>query len=334
MIANVDRPVLITGATGFLGSRLAHFLVGSGKRVRVLARRTSDRSRLRGLDVEYAEGDITDRASVEAALRGVGFVCHVAALYELGTPDPSRMRRINVEGTAIVLESAVACGAGAIHVSSTAALGPSGPVVRDESHWASDPPRSAYEATKREAHVLARRMIAAGAPIRIASPSTIYGPDDPSLVGRFHALYARGLIKIGALRRMRMSLVHVDDCAEGIARIMEAGADGEEYLLCAQVVSIEDWLTTLGRVTGVAPPRVYLPSAVLRAAAPVARALGPLFGAPQALVREGLSMSDDVDWAFTADKARSALGWAPRSLDDGLRDAMTWYRAASSINGR
>ncbi len=321
-----DRPILVTGATGFLGSRLARMLATSGRPVRVLARRTSDRARLAGLDLEFAEGDITDRASVESAVRGVRAVFHVAALYELGTPDPSRMRRINVDGTGIVLESAAAAGVPAIHVSSTAALGPSGPGVGDERHWSKSDARSAYEATKREAHELARRMISSGARVRIAMPSTIYGPNDPSLVGRLHRLYARGFIKVGAMRAMRMSLVHVDDCADGIARVLDSGRDGEEYLVCAQVVTVGEWLATLARVTGIAAPRVYVPDAVIRAAGPLARALAPLFGASAALVNEGISMSDGVDWAFTADKARSALGWSPRALEEGLRETMAWYR--------
>src|SRR2546430_2116023 len=97
---------LVTGASGFLGSRTAAALCGRGEQVRVLLRPTSSRRRLEHLPVEYAEGDVTDRASVEKALDGVDAVYHAAALYEFGTRDPQYMERVNVGGTEHVLSAA------------------------------------------------------------------------------------------------------------------------------------------------------------------------------------------------------------------------------------
>ena len=119
--------VLLTGATGFLGSELARQLSGRGERVRVLVRPTSDLRRLSGLDLDVAEGDVTDRASVTRVLDGVAQVHHVAAMYELGASDPVRMREVNVGGTTNVLEAAAERGIPAVHVSSVSAQGPSPP---------------------------------------------------------------------------------------------------------------------------------------------------------------------------------------------------------------
>src|SRR5579883_3310248 len=176
---------LVTGATGFLGSHLARTLAARGDAVRVLVRAGSDRRRLAGVAVEYAEGDVTDRASLDRATAGVDRVFHCAAMYVIGARDAERMRAVNVGGTENVLGAAIDHGALAVHVSSTAALGPSpAGVVCDETRWAGDTPRSAYEATKRAAHESARVLAGRpGARVRIASPVTIYGPDDPSLVG-------------------------------------------------------------------------------------------------------------------------------------------------------
>src|SRR5437016_13000358 len=202
---------LVTGATGFLGSRVVHRLHQQGEPVRALVRATSDRRRLAGLPVDYAEGDVTDRASVEKALDGVETVYHAAALYELGTGKPEYMEQVNVGGTANVLEAAHERGILAVHVSSVAALGPTGQTPAVEGHWRQDLPRSPYEATKKKAHVRARQMAAEGARVRLSMPGSIYGPDDPSLLGTAHKWLFRGVpVAIGA--RLIMSFVHVDDC--------------------------------------------------------------------------------------------------------------------------
>src|SRR5207302_11156509 len=143
---------LVTGASGFLGSRTAAALCGRGETVRVLVRPTSDRRRLESLPVEYAEGDVTDRASVEKALDGVEVVYHSAALYALGTGRPEYMERVNVGGTENVLEAARERGILGVHVSSVAALGPTRAPPAVEGHWRRDMPPSPYEATKERAH--------------------------------------------------------------------------------------------------------------------------------------------------------------------------------------
>jgi nucleoside-diphosphate-sugar epimerase len=316
---------LVTGATGFLGSALVRLLRARGEAVRVLVRETSDRRRIEGLDAEVAVGDVTEGASVERAMEGAAAVYHVAALYELGTKDPARMRRINVDGTRHVLEAAHARGALAIHVSSVVALGPTGTTPACETHRDDGDSRSPYEATKREAHVFARELAARGARVRIALPATIYGPDDPSLTGKFHAMYARGVVRVGALEEMTMSLVHVDDCAEGLVCIAERGKDGEAYVLCGQAVTMREWMGALARATGRRAPRVWLPSWAVRRAGPWVATVAPLAGFSRALVREGLAMADDVHWAFTAAKARRDLGWEARPLDEGLRTVARFH---------
>ena len=315
---------LITGATGFLGSRIAHLLHGRGESVRVLVRTTSDRRRLGGLAVEYAEGDVTDRASVEKALDGVDTVYHAAALYEFGTPDPALMERINVGGTANVLEAAHDRSVLAVHVSSVAALGPTGdsPVV--EGHWRADTPRSPYEASKKRAHVLAQELAASGARVRIGMPGAIYGPDDPSVLGLAHKLLFRGMpVALGP--RFIISFVHVDDCADGLVRVGERGADGEGYILAAQAVTFRHWFETIARVSGHAAPRWYLPDWLVWDVGDRAARLLP--GRPGRVLRDALAMSGGENYAFSSERARGELGWEPRSLEEGLADVAGWYRS-------
>jgi dihydroflavonol-4-reductase len=313
---------LVTGASGFLGSRTAAALCARGEQVRTLVRSTSSRRRLEGLEVEYVEGDVTDRATVEKALDGVDVVYHAAALYELGTGDPHYMERVNVGGTENVLTAAHERSILAVHVSSVAALGPTGTQPAVEGHWRQDMPRSPYEATKKRAHLLARSMAGSGARVRIAMPGSIYGPDDPSLLGTAHRFLFRGVpIAVGAT--LIMSFVNVDDCGDGLVRIAERGHDGEEYILVSDTATFRQWFETIAEVTGKRPPRFYIPDFITWDVGDVARHLVP--GRPGRILRDAIAMSAGENWSFSGEKARRELGWDPRALRQGMIELRDWY---------
>jgi nucleoside-diphosphate-sugar epimerase len=309
---------VVTGAAGFLGSRLVRRLVDSGRRVRAVDLARAPWPRLDGVRADRlvtVVADITDRRAIFAALEDATEVFHVAALYELGTPDPARMRQINVEGTENVLDAAIARAACVVHVSSVAALGPTGPALVGEEHWNPDAPRSHYAATKREAHLVARAKMREGR-VRIAMPATIWGAGDPSMLGRAEAFLARSPLTPIARPDMHLCFVHVEDCAEGIVRVADRGADSEEYVLSAEVVPIGAWIASVARPRAIALP---IPDALLDAAGAlagklphVARRALPWPG-PFRLLDEAAAMSARAHWAFSGEKARERLGWNPVS---------------------
>ena len=102
--------VLITGASGFVGSAVARALVERGYAVRALVRPSSPTGHLRDLDLEYVQGDVRDAESVRAAMRGMRRVFHVAADYRLWAPDPAEIVATNVVGTRTVMEEALRAG--------------------------------------------------------------------------------------------------------------------------------------------------------------------------------------------------------------------------------
>jgi dihydroflavonol-4-reductase len=204
------------------------------------------------------------------------------------------------------------------------ALGPTGKAPVGESHWSDSPAGSAYQATKRAAHEVARKIARAKkAPLCIALPVTIYGPDDPSLIGVTHRAFARGLLRVGVFPDRELSMVHVEDCAEGLLRIAERGEDGEEYILCERVATIREWFDLLGRASRRRAPALYLPDWLVQRAVPLVAPAAPLAGFAPAVVVEGLAMADR--WAFSGEKAKRALGWSPRPFEEGLRETMAWY---------
>jgi dihydroflavonol-4-reductase len=173
--------VVVTGATGFVGSAVARAAMAEGFRVRVLARPSSPRSNLNGLDVEIAEGDLSDAASLRDALVGARHLLHVAADYRLWARDPEQIVRNNRAGTENILAAAKAAGLGRmVYTSSVATLGfhadgrPSDetlPLKEDEAI-------GAYKRSKVIAERLVEAAAANGLPVVIVNPSTPIGPRD------------------------------------------------------------------------------------------------------------------------------------------------------------
>jgi dihydroflavonol-4-reductase len=317
---------LVTGATGFLGGHVARALVARGHEVRVLVRPTSERSRLEGLPVEVAEGDVTDAASVTEALSGADLVIHCAALVDLGNPDHRRMEAVNVGGAEHVLCAAADAGVPAVHVSSVNAHGPTGPDPVDERWWVPDPPTVGYEATKRRAHEIALALAADGAPVRIATPGGIYGFGDQSSMANLIATFVRHPTPIGYLPDRYQSVVDVRDCAEGLVLVAERGRDGEEYILCADAVPFRRWFELIAAGAGRRPPLAYVPTSVVRASARPSAAMTRLLGGNPGTVTDTVAIATRHS-AYSGAKARRELGWDPRPLAVGMAEMAAAIRA-------
>jgi nucleoside-diphosphate-sugar epimerase len=320
--------VLATGATGFLGSHLVRRLAAAPDvdRVRVLVRTTSDLGRLDEVGCERVAGDVTDAASVAAAVDGIDLVIHCAAAVAFGPRDPAALHRVNVEGTVNVLQAAVDAGATAIHVSSVTAYGPTNADAEpaDESWWNAAEPVAVYEATKRASHEVARRLAADGAPVRIAAPGGIYGPGDTSTMAALIDAYARWPLALGYLPEVRQSLVQVDDAVDALVRIARHGVDGREYLVVADAVSLHTWLSTIARAGGRHGPRLWIPTSLIRRSGTPAGKVAARLGASPQMVPELVAVATH-DSAFSGDRLRSELGWAPRPLTEGM---IEWQAAA------
>jgi len=207
--------LLVTGASGFVGSAIANAARAAGYRVRVLVRASSPRTNIAPTD-EVMVGDICDRASLAAALRGARYLAHAAADYRLWSRDPDEIIRTNVDGTRAVMEEALRAGVERIvYTSSVATLEPRDDRPADET----DPlPESraigAYKTSKVIAERLVEEMVMRQKlPAVIVNPSTPIGPRDvkPTPTGRIIVEAARG--RMPGFVDTGLNLVHVDDVA-------------------------------------------------------------------------------------------------------------------------
>src|SRR5260370_20879 len=209
--------ILVTGAIVFLGAAIANSARAAGYPVRVLIRTSSSRTNIHRLD-QVVVGDLRDRESITAALRGVRYLVHAAADYRLWSPSPDDILRNNVDGTRTIMEEALRAGVERIvYTSSVATIGLQEGEPADETRpLAADKAVGAYKKSKIMAERLVRDMVeSAGLPAVIVNPSSPIGPRDvkPTPTGRIIVEAARG--RMPGFVDTGLNLVHVDDAAAG-----------------------------------------------------------------------------------------------------------------------
>ncbi len=326
--------VLVTGASGFVGSAVAKALLDAGFAVRGLMRQTSPRAHLDGTRIEFVEGDLRDAASVRRAMTGVRYVFHVAADYRLWARDPREIAEVNVEGTRAVMTEAMRTGVERVVYTSsvaTLALNATGDPADETQPLAEDKAIGAYKRSKVMAERLVEAMVASdGLPAVIVNPSTPVGPRDvkPTPTGRIVVEAATG--RMPGFVDTGLNLVHVDDVAAGHLAALRLGRIGQRYILGGDNVMLRDMLADISALAGRRPPRWQFPH---RAVAPLAYAavgIARLTGREPFLTRDGLRMAKHRMF-FSSAKAERDLGFRARPYRDGLADAIKWFGDAGYL---
>jgi dihydroflavonol-4-reductase len=331
-----DDDILVTGAAGFLGSAVVRRALARGLRVRVLVRPGSALRNLEGLPaVRIVVGDTRDAAAMRRALAGVRYLFHVAADYRLWAPIPGDIVRANTEGTETAMLAALQCGVErVVYTSSVATLrvaGATAPVNEDAAIEAGEA-IGAYKLSKVLAERLVERLVAeAGLPAVIVNPSTLIGPGDrrPTPTGRIVLEAAKG--RMPAFVDTGLNLVHVDDVAEGHLLTLDRGTIGERYILGGQDVGLRQMLAEIAAMTGRRAPTVRLPRWPLYPLARAVEAVARRTGREPFITVDGLDMSR-YRMYFSSDKARLVLGYQPRPYQQGLEDALAWFRDAGYLH--
>lgn len=326
--------VLLTGGTGFLGKNVARALAAAGHELRVLARATSD---LTGLPpgFETARGDVTDAEALKRAAEGCQAVMHMAALVKMWVPERELFEATNVGGFRNALAAARAAGARLVYTSSFIAIGPTGAEPVDETRLhPGDHYRNDYERTKALADVEARAAAAAGDDVVLLYPGVVYGPGDltdGNLVVKMAVDHVKGRFAgiVGPGDRL-WSYAYVADVAAGHVAALERGRRGERYFLCGENADMRTLFATLARVTGVAAPRRHVPYAAASALGFMLYLWAELTGHPPLLTHEVVGVFRE-HWAYASDKARRELGYAPTSLEQGLRLTFDWLRERGHV---
>lgn len=314
----------LTGATGFIGGRLADALLKQGHEVVALVRTPSKAQHLAAKGIKLVAGDITEKDSMREGMRGVDGVYHVAAWYKVGAKS-AEAEKINVDGTRNVLElmRELKIPKG-VYTSTLAIYGDTKGQSPDENYRPDknqDFP-SVYDATKSRAHFdVALPMMAEGLPLVIVQPGLVYGIGDTSAVAENLKLYLKGQLPILPEGAAYM-WAHVDDIVQGHILAMEKGKVGESYIICGEKYSLVDAIKLAETITGVPAPKMIAPPAMLKAMSGVMSVVNAVVPLEGTYHPETLRVSAGVTYFGDNSKAKRELGYNPRPLKDGLPEML------------
>jgi nucleoside-diphosphate-sugar epimerase len=324
------KKVVMTGATGFVGSALAEALLAEGVELHALTRPTSDLSRVRDLDIAWQVGDITRPESLQGLFDGADYVIHVAGLLgAAGIPDAT-YRRINTAGTNNVLSEVAASGANprVVYISSAGVLGPftgppTEPAPDEQSPLA---PSNPYEQSKAAAEMVAHSYSEAGLPVIVVRPEFIYGPGDLHVLGLFRAIQRRQFFYIGDGYNT-CHPTYIDDTVEGLLRTLREGTPGETYHITGpRPITFRELAETIAAELGVPPPRLALPRPLVLLGAVGAESVATRLGRSVPLSRTGVAFFSE-NRRSTFAKAQAELGYEPQvDIKEGVARSVAWYR--------
>jgi dihydroflavonol-4-reductase len=323
-------PIFLTGATGFLGSHVAHALAEQGADLRVLVRPTSNLKNLEGLKAETVVGDLREASSLQKAISGCDTVFHVAADYRLWVTDPNEMYRSNVEGTRAILEAARKNGVkNVVYTSSVATIGfaANGRPADEDSPVSIADMIGHYKRSKFMAEQIALQAGRSGMRVVTVNPTTPIGEQDvkPTPTGRIVVDFLKR--KFPAYVETGLNLVDACECARGHIAALEKGKSGERYILGGENLTLKQILDKLSAITGLPSPTVKLPYFVAYLAGAIDETVnGRILGHEPRATIETVRMGKKKMWA-SSDKAERELGWKIVPPDDALRRAVEWFKA-------
>lgn len=320
--------MFITGGTSSIGRVLVRELSAKGVPMRVLVRKSSNRSPLELPEVTFVDGDVTNADAVRKGMEGCRFVTHLAAIVGHNVPE-SEWWRVNRDGSRNVLQAAHELQVDSmVQVSSISVLGntKSGEIADETRSIDTGKYISLYQRTKHSADEIAQDYAVKGLPVKIVYPAFGYGcsqaTSHPSLQDQTLLRMAAGKpVAIMGNGRNRLCLSYYNDTVAGILLAHEKGKSGEGYILGNDNLTFKEIWNAVAEVLGKEPPQRHIPLPTLKFISSASRVLtGKFIFPPDFFEMVGL------DWSFSNQKAKQLLGWRPHSFNDGLRETWKEYQ--------
>lgn len=324
--------VLVTGATGFVGGWLVERLKSENVEVLVLRRKSSSRHEF-GTGVNVVEGDVTDASSLVAAFKSVDTVFHLAGVVGYSRAARVLMEKVNVQGTANVIQAARANSVRRlVHMSSVVAVGASfdgAKPLNESSPFNLHHLDLGYFETKLKAEQLVMDSTRRGELDSVCvNPSTIYGAGDAAKGSRGIQLkVARG--KFPFYNTGGVSVIAVEDIVEAVIAAWRRGRTGERYILSGDNITIRKLFELIAHFAGEKPPSIHLPNKALTAIGWVGDRLEAI-GKKGPLNSENAWTARLFHW-FDHQKATRELGLKPRPAEVAIENSVRWIKEKGLI---
>ena len=320
------KNILVTGATGFIGSNLSSRLTELGYTVRILRRENSDLRAIRGIDVEHRIGDVRDPESVRRAVADCDTVFHTAAIVTFARKQRDLQRAVIVEGTQNVVESCLASKVEKlVYTSSIAAIGhtSTGEPATEETpfNW----PRTAgYKFFKYQAEQYVLDSVVRGLNAVIVNPSVVIGERDI----HFHGGQLVKEAKKGRLLVYPdggMNVVYVGDVVSGHILAAQKGRPGERYILGGHNMTHKEIFQRTTGLVGRRAPFVRLPTPLLRLGARIVETTSNAIGVDPPISPDLVAGAGLLNW-YSCQKAERELAYAVTPFDEMITAAYRWYK--------
>lgn len=320
--------VFITGATGFVGSHVAHAYAVQGAQLRLLTRSASNLSTIADLSAEIVKGDLREPESLRHAISGCDAVVHVAADYRLWVPDPEQMYKANVDGTRSLLRIAREEGVSRfIYTSSVATMGftKSHVIVNEETPVSEADMIGHYKRSKWLAEQEALAAAKLGQHVMILNPTTPIGAYDtkPTPTGRIIVDFLNR--KFPAYVETGLNLVDVREVARMHVQALEKGKPGQRYILGGENLTLKQILDRMSTISGLPSPTMKVPHMVAMIFALFDETVqGKILKKEPRATVEAVRMGRKMMFASSA-RAERELGFKVLPIYKALREAMDWF---------
>ena len=319
------KNILVTGATGFIGSNLVIELIRRGYNVRSFQRASSNNITLKGIAVEHAIGDIMDRDSLARAMHGCDTVFHTAALVTFWKRKRKEQFEVNVNGTKNIVNICLEIGIEKlVHTSSVATLGyRTDHELIDEStayNWGT---RYSYRYTKYLVELEILRGVNKGLNVSIVNPSIIIGPRDINTHG--------GIIvkdikhgRIPSYVEGGMNIVSVHDVVAGEIAAALHGRNGERYILGGVNLTHREVFQLVAKILDGKAPKIKLPVWMVQLAGKILDLVGDITHTHPPLTSDLTAAAGLFNW-YSIEKSKRELNYQPTSIEDAIKETYGWY---------
>ncbi len=328
--------ILVTGATGYVGHRLALKLAESKDEIHVLVRNLNSENIPYHKNIKVFVGDITEKESIKLAINGCHQVYHTAALVKAFDKDPSLFYKVNVQGTLNLLELAMEVGVQKfVFTSSCSVIGSTINSIMGENDIRTSPLDNDYDATKSEAESLVKEYGNRGLHTVIVSPSKVYGPSgfEAKKITMNKVIYKfiKGqMVFIPKPSKFIANYCFIDDVVEGHILAMLKGKKGENYILGGENVSFGAFFRKISSLTKKKGKLIEVPRLIMKVFAVIER-IKFIISKREPLLTENSISQFYCNKIFSSEKAISQLGYKITPIRDGLQQTIHFLNNQSHV---